>query len=334
MATVYHRDQPGAPGLVYSANAQAGFTALKTILKACLVDGYAARPAAGWDLVNEGGNFLVLRNGRQNGFVCFNCVASVTRVYLADTYTGMAGDIITGAGLKSGVAAGSGMPQAVLHQYTAGYSTSSTWVVVADDKTAVLAVFSDSTASNRALTGDPYRTASYTLCFGEDSGGHLICAGGALTTQTSINAAAQASSLPPDGGFTALKDPSTGLLVGSNALTLSMLGTVTTFTTAQALAMTSAAYAASGELHEVSLVPISWQVGGVNAGRLRGIALCPEVQSMCYPSLAAQYLGRATPMYVRDGNQPIDLGDGHSYFVRAGDYLSAFWLITDNPEFW
>ena len=70
------------------------------------------------------------------------------------------------------------------------------------------------------------------------------------------------------------------------------------------------------------------------AGRLRGVALCPDVQAVTYPSLASQYLGRPTPMNLRDGNQPIDLGDAHSYFARAGAPYGTFWLITDNPEFW
>lgn len=67
MARIYHRDQAGAPELTYSTSAQDGFNAFKAILKACLVNGYGAVPAAGWELINEGTGFLVLRNGFQSG---------------------------------------------------------------------------------------------------------------------------------------------------------------------------------------------------------------------------------------------------------------------------
>lgn len=65
MATAYHRDQPGAPALVYSTSGSsvAQFTALKTILKTCLVVGYVNKPPAGWELINEGADYIVLRNG-------------------------------------------------------------------------------------------------------------------------------------------------------------------------------------------------------------------------------------------------------------------------------
>lgn len=328
MATAYHRDQPGAPALVYANSNAVSFTGFKTILKACLVEGYADRPAAGWELINEGSEFLVLRNGSHSGYICFSLTSNVVRVYVAETYTGMAGNIMTGAGVKTGNASGATLPQAVTVRYTAGYSTSSTWCVVADDKTAILAVYADSTDTVRLLTAAAERTGSYTLCMGEDSAGHFICAGGAATAGTNIGSGN--SSLAYDGGFTALKNPATGLLVGNAALAFYIPSAAPSINASAV----NAAIAAAVTLPEVSLVPIRWQVEGAVAGRLRGIALCPDVQGVPYPSVAAQCLGRSTPMYVRDGNQPIDLGDGHSYFVRAGDFFSMFWLITDNPEFW
>lgn len=327
MATVYHRDQPGAPALTYGPNSQVGFNALKAIVKACLVDGYPGRPAAGWALINEGADFIVLRNGALSGFVCFTLVSGVVRVYLADTYTGMAGNIMTGAGVKSGNASGSTVPQAVNIPHAAAYPSSSTWVVIADEKTAVLAIYGHNNSANVLMTDAPYSHSSFTLCIGEDSLGRFLCAGGGASTNTSN----VSSVLAYDGGFTALKNPVTGLLLGADALALYI--PAASATTASATANAAAA-AAAAALPEVALVPISWTVAGAAPARLRGIALCPAVQAVTYPSTAAQYLGRPGPMYVRDGNQPIDLGDGNSYFVRAGHYYSMFWLITDNPEFW
>ena len=62
MPTVYHRDDNGAPSYAFSASSSspAHFSALKTILKACLVSGYGSKPAAGWTLVAEGDQYLVL----------------------------------------------------------------------------------------------------------------------------------------------------------------------------------------------------------------------------------------------------------------------------------
>lgn len=338
MATVYHRDQPGAPALVYANNAQSGFNAFKAIMKACLVDGYAGKPAAGWELINEGPAFIVLRNGSQSGFVCFTLLANVTRVYLAATYDGMNGDVMVGAGLKSGNSTASSLPQALNVRFLAVSPNSSTWVVIADEKTAVISCFSHSNSENQILNNVADRVASFTVCVGEDSSGIFVAAGGAATAATGQSEGI--SNLAYDGGFTALTNPENGLLVGADPLSLYIPATLSASAANAAPSyafLSSYAGAMVGALathDEVTLVPIRWQVIGALGGRLRGLALCPDVQYVTYPSVAAQYLGRADLMYVRDGNQPVSLGDGYNYFVRAGNPFSTFWLITDNPEFW
>lgn len=327
MATVYHRDQAGAPALTYTASAQAGFNAFKAILKACLVNGYGAVPAAGWELINEGTGFLVLRNGAHSGYVCFTLVSNAMRVYLADTYTGMSGDVMTGAGVKSGRAAGSTVHQSLQIIYVASSTVNTSWVVIADEKTFVITLFGDSSWTNRELNNNVNGSACHTLCVGEDSEGFFIAAGGGADASTSGGATVLAYS----GGFTAVKNPATGLLVGGDALAIYIPAMVMS---QDNLGIAAAAASSVAALPAVSLVPVGWQVAGAVAGRFRGVALCPDVQAVTHASIAAQYLGRPTPMYLRDGNQAIDLGDVHSYFVRAGNPSSAFWLITDNPEFW
>lgn len=93
MATVYHRDDAGAPTFAFSTDRSniAHFTALKTILKACLVFGYGGRPAAGWELIAEGARYIVLRNGPASGYVCLTSVSEYVTVHLAATFTGMNG---------------------------------------------------------------------------------------------------------------------------------------------------------------------------------------------------------------------------------------------------
>lgn len=54
--TIYRWDDPGAPDLstaVFGAAAHDGHRALLHLLKTCLVDGYGAKPGAGWTLVNN-----------------------------------------------------------------------------------------------------------------------------------------------------------------------------------------------------------------------------------------------------------------------------------------
>lgn len=331
MATVYHRDQAGAPSLTYGSTSAVGFNAFKTVLKAALVYGYGALPAAGWELINEGSDFLVLRNGQHSGYVCFSLAGEMARVYLAETYTGMAGNVMTGAGVKSGTASGAAVPHCVTVRYLVPSSSNSTWVVVADDRTFVLAMYGHSNSTNVLMSELASAGGLATVCVGEDSAGHFVAVGGASSADsgsTWFNTPA----LRTDSGFTSLKDPATGLLLNSAPLRMRIPAVPYTPNTTDATTTLQVADIAA--LPEVSLVPIHWQGGGVVAGRLRGIALCPDVQGLTLPNIAAQCLGRPTPMYVRDGNQSLDLGDSYSYFVRAGDYRSIFWLITDNPGFW
>lgn len=326
MATIYHRDQPGAPALSYAANnGQAGFNAVKAILKACLVYGYADKPAAGWELINEGAAFIVLRNGSHSGYVCLELVSSVMRVHLAETYTGMSGNIMTGAGVKSGNRTSSSLPQAVLVSYSVPHSASTTWVVIADERTFSLEIFSPASSSAEELLSFSSSTnaaSCWTLTVGEDSEGNFISAGGSANTAVS-NSSTLVSYLSGGAGFTVLKDPSTGLLVGAgevNVVTPSM-------------SATAAAANAIIKVDSVSLLPISWGSSHI-AGSLRGVVATPEVQCVSFASLAAQCLGYPGPLTTRTGNTPIDLGDGHTYFVRAGGSSGAFWLVTDNPVFW
>ena len=323
MATVYHRDDAGAPVLTYSGSGQADLNAVKAVLKACLVYGYGSKPAAGWELISEGTDFIVLRNGSRSGYVCLKLSNQGMRVYLSETYTGVSGGIITGDGVKSGNAAGSTLPQFVYTMMFAWTSIASTWTVVADEKTFILAAGGKDGGADVPLTNAAIRHGSFTLYVGEDSEGFFISAGGAASTYDS---GAIYSVLSGAAGFTALKDPSSGLLVGAQALPI----------TTPSLALTVGTITNTVAQAQVTLVPVRWIAGSpaVVAGRLRGIALCPEVYPVTYAAQAAMCLGHPTVLTLRTANTPIDLGDGHSYFVRLGDWTSPFWLFTDNPEFW
>lgn len=328
MATVYHRDQPGAPALVYSTGLTAltQFTALKTVLKACLVNGFGSQPAAGWALINEGANFIVLRSGSQSGYVCLTYIPSqAVHVYLAETYTGMSGDVMTGAGLVSGNAANSSPPHK-LNIYTfATQSASSTWALIADSKTFIMTNADYTSGVNHPLSEVQSPQSPYmqrTLYVGEDTNGRFIACGGSVTAAVAsiIISTFNAS------GFTALKNPGTGLFVTPAALTVQTPGLRTISTSDYSVT--------PAPITKVELARIPWCGGGVYGGDFRGLAITPALQEYPMPGYAAKTLGYADMLTYRSANTPIDLGDGHTYFARLTAYTLPFFLVTDNPEFW
>jgi hypothetical protein len=324
MPTVYHRDDAGAP--TYSMGSVVGtntmhFEALRTILKACLVSGYGAKPAAGWTLVAESTNYIVLRNGLQTGYVCLTWTATgsgVVDIYVAETFTGMSGNYMTGDGLKSGVAANNATPQ----RFTLGpfvYSSAvHTWTLVADSKSFAVNVSIYSGTTPPEVTGSGAPGVNSTLLYvGEDSLGNFISTGG-----QNIASNAPVSYFGLAGG-TALKDPRTGLLVGAGALPdFLVLSAGISQTRAEVV-----------PLLKTTLSRSYWGFNGGVGGYLRGVVLPVDLFAF-YPSRAAQSLGLSVALTSRSINTPIPLGDGFTYFATSYNYASALRLVTDNPEFW
>ena len=323
MATVYHRDDSGAPTFEFSTNVTgiAHFTALKTILKACLVSGYGSKAAAGWVLIAEGERHLVLRNGSASGYVCFTSVAGTSHVtiYLASTFTGMAGDVMTGAGLKTGTGAnGSSFQHRLWIPVLAWASASTTWYVLADEKTFYFQggggsfLFEFSTSDIGAMN---------PLYVGEDSQGNFIAVGGQNTDSS------QPFAYFGPEGMTVLRDPATGLLVGA--------GSITTFMPGVRLSLNSSALATLEyvvALPDAPLCHVRWGAS-VMAGRLRGQALCPQI-ALHYPSPGARCLGHVGALNSRNLNTPIPLGGAHTYLMGVAYAGSATRIVTNNPEFW
>ncbi|WP_146173225.1 hypothetical protein [Ectopseudomonas oleovorans] len=320
MATVYHRDQTGAPALVYNSalTSDAHFTAFKDILKACLVTGYGLLPGAGWTVVGEASNFLALTNGPGSGYVHFYLQSSaLVTVYLSASYTGP----LAGAGLKSGTASDSSVPHRYPLASLVGASSGSTWALIADSKTFI---FIPSPGTSDVAWG-PTAGLSYQpgpLYVGDDSNGNFIACGGQNLANASYNTV---SGFFGAAGFTSLYNPSTGLLVGSAALSID---TNVLTASAQYADTTSAAVLPSAILCE-----LSWQCVGV-WGMLRG--LCADVRLLRKnPYASVICLGVPAGISSRSANTLIPLGDGHSYLptVRYGGH-APFFLATTNPRFW
>lgn len=326
MATAYHRDQAGAPELAYSTSAStvAQFTALKAVLTACLVSGYGAQPAAGWELIGEGGNYIVLRNAVHSGYVCLTWVTGgVVRVYLSETYSGMSGDVMVGDGLKTGLAAANAKPQAFSAYLLVHSSGNSTWSMVADGQTFILNMQSNTSNSDPASSG---AWRGLTLYVGNDSSGHFIAVGGKLTTSPSSSGSG--NDLFHAAALTSLKNPATGLLVDQGSMVAAM----------PALPANTEPSQLSNSIllpPAVQLAKISWYGSGVFAGYLRGCCISSEFTFRTTVSLAAQSLGYPGGMSIRTAGTPLDLGDGFSYFIRLASPADVpFFLLTDNPEFW
>lgn len=332
MATAYHRDQPGAPNPVYPVPIYSigQFEALKIVLKGCLVYGYSARPAAGWVLVDEGETYIVLRTGSHSGYVCFTWTNNVVTIYLAATYTGVVSNVITGDGVKSGILANAGKPQRLDFYGPFGNDNATSWSLVADNKTFILTV---ATGNNGISVGPagPSTSAPYhnfTVYVGEDSAGNLISAGGKNHPSVSPTTTNNYFCAGPDYfGFTSLKNPATGFLVGANSLNAGLLGVL-------AQPITPIYMLAGSEVvPDTVLAPIEWAAGGVYAGRLRGLAVPLNAAFSTTVHSAMARLGNAGAT-VRQLNLSADLSDGYSYFPKNPGQHELFFLITDNPEFW
>lgn len=324
MATVYHRNQAGAPILQYSTNGSlvAHFTALKDILKACLVYGYGDRPAAGWSLINEGSDFIVLRNGSQSGYLCLSWSGAIVTVWLSETYTGMNGNVMTGDGLKTGVASGNGVPQRFsISRLAYSYNTVS-WVVIADQATFVIC--SAFTSSTYAMEFS--NAGNFTLYAGEDDGGRFLSIGGINTTTASTTSSYSPEAHFGSTGMTVLRNPADGLIVGGGSISVATPGSMRQ--------PNGGGQTEGTPLGEVSLCPMHWCGGGVFAGRLKGIVMVPSLSYTGNATRAADALGCPVTINTGNADTPIDLGDSNNYFVRMGYQLTTFFLVTDNPEFW
>lgn len=318
MTRVYHRDQAGAPSLTAGTTSGLGFAAFKEVLKACLIYGYGSQPAAGWELVFESTDRLALRNGTHTGYVGFYHSADRIWLSVSETFTGFASSLISGDGVKSGTAASNATSHRLYPRYLVYGANAYAWSVIADAKTFVLNWQNGGsfTSAIELITADS-GTQSLALYVGEDSAGNFIAVGGENTTNSSSNVG-----YFDYQGFTPLRDPSTGLLVGSGALVVATPGLEN-------------APPVNSKVSALAQAPLSralWVAGGVQGGYLRGVVLCPVIARL-YPSHAAQSLGFSGALTSRNANTSLALGDAYSYFVSPG-YYSSTRLITDNPEFW
>ena len=323
MARVYHRDQAGAPQSPSTNTRAADFSYFKSILIACLVDGYGAIEPAGWDLIANDAAHVVLRSPTSGAYACFAMVGSSAGIVmsLSATYSGVSNGVVVGDGAKSGVAAGNTLLQRATVLYLAAQSASSSWYLVGDERTFIFSFAGNATNSSpvELISTNPQFSNSFlgTLYCGEDANGNFITCGGLNHGSSELW---DAFGL----GFTSLMDPATGFLVGSGALSVSMLGIE---------AIISVPLNLAGVVSQCNLSPMAWFSGGVY-GRFRGMCIDIVLKDQ-YVSAAAKALGRAAGITTRTLNSTIDLGDQWKYFCAAKYFnRGATFLVTDNEDFW
>lgn len=322
MARIYHRDQAGAPQN-FSTVPATRFQLFKELLIACLVNGYGEYPGAGWELINQGNAFLVLRNQSHSGYVCFTYVGDVIRVYLAATYSGVSGNVITGEGVKSGVSSGSSIPQ-VIPNMQLYHANSCSWAMVADGKSFCLNMSNAGNSTSPVNLVAAVANYSTLLYVGEDSAGNFISMGGGATANTGTTAVNGRFSAAD--GFTSLRHPSTGALVDA--------GTISPYNT----------YGNNGSLSLINFSPtvypvlsfskFSWITSGNYSGYLRGVAQAPELM-MFYEGGRVRACGGGSDVTTRNIFQALDLGDDYFWCSASANTSFTFsCFLTTNPEYW
>lgn len=322
MPTLYSSIDTGVPSISIGTGDTFYFGALKTILKACLVSGYGSKPSAGWTLAAEDTNYLILRNGSGSGYICFTYTTlGFVRISLAATFDGVASNIITGQGVKSGIAANNATPQMI---YIGALATSTRfcWAIAADNKSAVLTLFWY--ANNAGQAYENMTSGSFpglTLAFGEDTSGNFVAVGGSNTTSTGNSSVNNFNA----AGMTVLRDPATGLLVDTGSIS-----------PATPLGPTAAqAGATVYPLERVDLVRFPWMTTAKDAGNLRGVAVQPN--AVGYMNYTLRSVGRGsavTDITLNNAANPFELVSGvwvsplKTYFNNGGMFM------TTDARFW
>lgn len=349
MPHCYSSKDAGLPAfyISYTASLQR-FTNYKLIFKACLVDGYGSRPAAGWTLVDEGDMFLVLRNAAGNYVTISSgyyqnstnlAYHGTFRVYLHATYTGInSSGVPQGQGVVSGTSGAATLP--VYFGSDAFYWSANTrWVMLADDRTFIFmqAPFSG-TASSVSGTQIDTQSGNGTLYVGDDLGGNHIAVGG-------VRSATVNNSQPvlyfDRLAFTTLRNPVSGLLVdtaGISALFESAYESSLVYTTHTSNGMlTYLANSPISVMPSIEMGLVRWVAAGQPQPGLRGIRR-DHLMARNYSNLTRRQIEGALTSSDYTGDTILNLTplvEGSLYLPLLANVggRGAF-IVTDNPVCW
>lgn len=321
MIRFYTRDTPGAPTISYSSSIPTWWPAFSALLKTLLVTGNGSISPLGWELIAEAAGYFVVRQGRPGGaYVQFKAIGHLNRavqVTLAETFSGISasGDM-EGAGVTSGSASASTVQGFYLS--FSQHSGSTSWCISGDERTFVLNWAEN---GNTATPGTSGSGPCGLMYVGDDLEGNVIAMGGADTTApTSI-----LNTYFSQFGFTALRDPATGLLAPMGTLTITTNLNPTTASSRQGTW--------GSPIPSVSLAPIFWAGNAVVGGGLRGVRLAAEVSGFTHVA-AASALGFVGTYNSRTAFNTIPLGDSYNYALAYTNGAAPSLMMTDNPAYW
>lgn len=172
---MYSSLDAGAPALP-NVSGQRFLDNLKLILKACLVDGYTGKPAAGWTLAHEHADGISFSNGEGVITFVYAAHATATHVYIMEAVTDGSTALPTGVNRRSGPWY-EGSPvtgRAWFNSTLYGTQTNKGWVLVADEATVYLMVRTGTIST--ADTQYHQATAIYFGRFYPVGGGVGFCA--------------------------------------------------------------------------------------------------------------------------------------------------------------
>jgi hypothetical protein len=348
MPRVYSSKDAGLPAFyITPISSLQRFNNYKLIFKACLVDGYGSRPAAGWTLVDEGDQFLVLRNASGNYVTISSgyyqnstnlAYHGTFRVYLHATYTGInSSGVPQGQGVVSGTSGAATLPVHFGSDLFYWYSHSR-WVMLADERTFIFmqAPFA-STASSVSGVNIDSQNGNGTLYVGDDLGGNHIAVGGFRATAPVTQPMLYFDRL----AFTTLRNPVSGLLVdttGISALLESAYESNFVYTTHISNGMlTYLANSPISVMPSIEMGLVRWVAAGQPQPGLRGIRR-DHLMARNYSNLTRRQIEGALTSSDYTGDTILNL----TPLVEGSLYLPLIahvggrgaFIVTDNPAYW
>lgn len=315
----YHWQDTGSPGRSLSGDL---LNKLRTILRACLVDGYSGKPGAGWSMVHERSDGFSLTNANRTGII--NIIPGDSSVLsfqmlLLETATDISAGLLKGENLRSGTwYQGSSTSQRHMIFYgndlSSTYASSLVWSMVADENSFCL--------YTTCSTMEDYNVAALlyggeTLSFGGFPS--FVLLGGRLDTTTSPSR----FNYPLCNGFTTLRDLSTGL-IPSGASPVAAAAEMRVLNDGHADLLT-------GAVPKLWPRPMTLMAGGKPVGYLRGVVFEPLLLGGG-DAFGLQALGLAATPDNR--GKLATLGDRHFALVSADKWKGGCCLLSPDPEFW
>lgn len=349
MPRVYSSKDAGLPAFYISTvGSVQRFNNYKLILKACLVTGYGARLAAGWTLVDEGDQYLVLRNASGN-YVTISSgyyqnssnlgYHGTFRVYLHATYTGInSSGVPQGQGVVSGTSGAATLP-VYFGSDVFYWGANTRWVMLADERTFIFmqAPFTG-TASSVSGTQIDAQNGNGTLYVGDDLGGNHIAVGGFRgATPNSTQLSLYFDRL----AFTTLRNPVSGLLVdttGISALLESAYDSSAVYTIHTTVSMlTYLATSPITVMPSIEMGLVRWVAAGQPQPGLRGIRR-DHLMARNYSNLTRRQIEGALTSSDYTGDTILNLTplvEGNVYLPLLAHIggRGAF-IVTDNPVYW